>query len=70
MKIKGFLMAESIIALAIALFAVSCLYLTVSENKKNERQMELKVDRAYAQHVLRKSGCQQIMVHDKIYEKD
>ena len=40
-KAKGFLMAESLVALIIATVAVSCLYLTVAESQKNGREIEL-----------------------------
>ncbi|MGN1272843.1 MAG: hypothetical protein ACI4T3_06915 [Lactobacillus sp.] len=68
-KVKGFLMAESVIALFIATTAVICLYLTVSESQKNGKEIELKTDRAYAYHVLKESNLDQVMVHDRIYEK-
>lgn len=68
-KTKGFLMAESLVALIIATVAVSCLYLTVAESQKNGREIELKTDRAYAYHVLKESNLDQVTVHDRIYEK-
>lgn len=69
MRIKGFLMMESFMAIMIATIAVSCLYLTVAENQKNGREIELKTDRAYAYHVLTESNLDQVMVHDRIYEE-
>lgn len=40
-KVKGFLMAESIVALIIATVAVSCMYLTVAESQENGREIEI-----------------------------
>lgn len=68
-KVKGFLVIESFIAIIIAVIAVSCLYVTVAENQKNGRKMELRTDRAYAYHVLTKTDVEQVMVHDRIYQK-
>ena len=68
-KVKGFLMAESIVALIIATVAVSCMYLMVAESQENGREIELKTDRAYAYHVLQESNLNQVTVHDRIYEK-
>lgn len=68
-RVKGFLMAESVIALMIATIAVSCLYLIVSEGQKNGKEIELKTDRVYAYHVLNESNLDQVVVHDRIYEK-
>ncbi len=39
-KVKGFLMAESIVALIIATVAVSCMYLMVAESQENGREIE------------------------------
>lgn len=69
MRVKGFLMIESLMALIITTIAVNCLYFTVAENQKNGREIELKADRAYAYHVLVKSKLDQVVVHDRIYEK-
>lgn len=69
MKVKGFLIEESLVAIMIAMFAVSCLFLTVSENKKNEREMELRADRIYAKHVLKKCKLDQVTVHDRLYRR-
>lgn len=68
-KVRGFLIEESLVALVIAMVAVSCLYLTVSENKKNEREMELKTDRVYAEYVLKKCKLDQITVHGRLYRR-
>ncbi|WP_297951456.1 hypothetical protein [uncultured Lactobacillus sp.] len=68
-KLKGFLVIESFIAIIIAVIAVSCLYVTVAENQKNGRELELKTDRAYAYHILNKTDLKQIMVHNRIYQK-
>lgn len=68
-KVKGFLVIESFIAIIIAMIAVSCFYITVAENQKNGREMELKTDRAYAYHILTKTDLEQVTVHDRIYQK-
>lgn len=62
-------MMESFIAIMIATIALSCLYWTVAENQKNGQEIELKTDRTYAYHVLTESKLDQVMVHDRIYEK-
>lgn len=68
-KVKGFFIFESIVAIIISLVAVSCLYLTVAESRKNGREMELKTDRMYAYHVLKTNDLDQVVVHDHIYER-
>lgn len=69
MRIKGFLMTESLIALLISFLAVSTFYLLISEGQKNGRELELKVDEIYAECVLKKSKVDKIIVHDRIYRR-
>ncbi|RHW49132.1 hypothetical protein [Lactobacillus bombicola] len=67
-KLKGFLMAEGIIALAIAIAGVSLMALVIGEGRSIEQRMELKTDRAYAWHILKKLDLKEVKVHDRVYE--
>ncbi|GFZ27129.1 hypothetical protein [Lactobacillus corticis] len=67
MKIRAFLLLESLMALMLALLAATSLMLIVGEGQKVERQAELAADRAFAWHVLRETGASDFMVHDHKY---
>ncbi len=67
-KKSGFLMAESMVGLMIALVSVATLALTVRESRIIERRIEQKADRAYAWRVLKEHEIKRILVHDHIYE--
>lgn len=66
-KQKGFLIAESMIGLTIAIIGVMIMTLTLSSFKKVERNLELKTDRTYAWHVMRKNSLKEVTVHDRVY---
>ncbi|WEV43025.1 hypothetical protein OZX56_05620 [Lactobacillus sp. ESL0684] len=67
-KLKGFLLAESMIALIIAILGVTSIALIVGQSRATERKLELKTDRVYAWHVLKKASLTKIEVHDCVYE--
>lgn len=67
-KLKGFLLAESMVALILAIMGVSSMALIVGDTRATERKIELKTDRIYAWHVLKKNDLKSIMVHDRLYE--
>ena len=67
-KKSGFLIAESIIGLTIAIIGVMVMALTLSGMRKTERTLELKTDRAYAWRVMKENNLKEIMVHDRIYK--
>lgn len=67
-KQKGFLVAESLIGLTIAIFGVMIMALTLGGMHKTEQTLELKTDRAYAWHVMKENSLKEIMVHDRIYK--
>lgn len=67
-KKSGFLMAESMVGLMIALVSVATLALTVRESRIIERRIEQKTDRTYAWRVLKEHEIKRILVHDHIYE--
>ncbi|MBA1394988.1 hypothetical protein EQ500_14140 [Lactobacillus sp. XV13L] len=51
-----------------ALFGVLVMALVVGESRATERTIELKTDRAYAWHVLKKNSLSEVKVHDRIYQ--
>lgn len=61
-------MIESITALILAIFGVCSVALIVGESRASERNIELKADRTYAWHVLKKNKLNQVRVHDHIYQ--
>lgn len=67
-KKSGFLIAESMVGLMIALVSVATLALTVRESRIIERRIEQKTDRTYAWRVLKEHEIKRILVHDHIYE--
>ena len=67
-RLKGFLLAESMVALILAIMGVSSMALIVSDTRTTERKIELKTDRIYAWRVLKKNNLKSIMVHDQLYE--
>ncbi|TSO26087.1 hypothetical protein [Lactobacillus sp. LL6] len=67
-KQKGFLIAESLIGLTIAILGVIVMAITLSGMHKTERVLELKTDRAYAWHVMKENNLKEVMVHDRIYK--
>lgn len=67
-KQTGFLIAESMTALMLAVSGVTVMALVVGESRVVEENVELKTDRAYAWHVMKKCNLQQIKVHDHVYK--
>ncbi|WEV37672.1 hypothetical protein [Lactobacillus sp. ESL0677] len=67
-RLKGFLLAESVVALVLAVMGVTLIALIVSSSMVNEHQIELKTDRTYAWHVLKESNLDKITVHDRVYQ--
>ncbi|WP_301049001.1 hypothetical protein [Lactobacillus intestinalis] len=67
-KIKGFLIAESMTGLMVAVIGVSIFALIVAQNQKIETAMEAKTDRAYAWHVMREHKLDSVKVHSHIYK--
>lgn len=67
-KQTGFLVAESMTALALAVIGVTLIALIVGQSRLEERNVELKTDQAFAWHIMKKSSLQQIKVHDRIYK--
>ncbi|MDF7672200.1 hypothetical protein PT281_02720 [Lactobacillus sp. ESL0701] len=68
LRLKGFLLAESMVALVLAIMGISVIALIVGASRANERQIELKTDRAYAWHVLKEEDLSKITVHDRVYQ--
>ncbi|WLT01083.1 hypothetical protein RAM07_03830 [Lactobacillus helsingborgensis] len=66
-KVKGFFIAESMVALMIALMGVTTLALIVGESRQIEQNIEHKTDFTYAWHVMRKNNLKKIVVHDHVY---
>lgn len=67
-RLKGFLLAESMVALVLAIMGVSMIALIVGASRVTERQIELKTDRTYAWHALKENDLSKIMVHNRIYQ--
>lgn len=67
-KKSGFMMAESMVGLMIALVSVTTLALTIRESRVIERRIEQKTDRTYAWSVLKKHEIKRILIHDHIYK--
>lgn len=67
-KIKGFLIAESMTGLMVAVIGVSIFALIVAQSQKIETAMEVKTDQAYAWHVLREQKLDSVKVHSHIYK--
>lgn len=68
-KLKGFLLAESCIALMIAALCLTMINICVGQSQKVEKQLEKKSDQAYAEKMIKDHNLEQIMVHDHIYRK-
>lgn len=64
---KGFLAAESLIGLTIAILGVMIMALVLSGARQTEKTIEQKVDRTYAWHAMTKNNLQEIEVHSRIY---
>lgn len=67
-KTKGFLIAESMTGLLVAVIGISIFALIVAQNQKIERAMEAKTDRAYAWHVMREQKLDSVKVHSHVYK--
>lgn len=66
-KTKGFLLLESMIALAITVLGVSIFSLCLGQSKVIEQKMEDKVDRELATHIMRRNGIKKVVIHDHSY---
>lgn len=66
-KVRGFLLWESMIALLISVLGVSAFFLCFSQNKLVERQMENRVDRELAYHIMRRNDLNKVVIHDHLY---
>lgn len=66
-KIRGFLLLESMVALTIAVLGVSIFSLCLGQGKVIEQKMEGKVDQELAAHIMRQSGVKKVVIHDHSY---
>ncbi|WEV71458.1 hypothetical protein OZY43_03395 [Lactobacillus sp. ESL0785] len=66
-KVKGFLLAESMVALTLAIMGISLLVLIVGGTRTTEQKIELRTDRAYAWHVMKTNNLEKILVHNRMY---
>ena len=67
-KQKGFLVAEGMVGLTIAIMGVMLMAVILNGIHKTEETIEQKTDRTYAWHAMRKNNLNQIEVHSKVYK--
>lgn len=67
-KLRGFLIAESLVGLTVAILGVTIMALVLSGAQKTERTLELKTDRTYAWHVMLKNDLKEVEVHNRVYQ--
>ena len=68
-ELKGFVLWEACLGFTIACLGVLLLGITINQNKKSERQIERRVDKAYAEYVFRHSNKKTLLVHDHTYHR-
>ncbi|MDN6029163.1 MAG: hypothetical protein ACTIAG_00950 [Lactobacillus sp.] len=64
---SGFILAESMVGLTIAVISVSLLATVIIPGRQFEQQQELRSDRADAWHLLQHRTLKQVMIHDRSY---
>lgn len=67
-KQKGFLIAEGMVGLTVAILGVMLMAVIISGIQKTEKTIEQKTDRTYAWHAMKKNNLKEIEVHSKIYK--
>lgn len=67
---RGFLLAESMTALLLAILGVSIFCLIFGQGLQVKEQMEKKTDKALAQHILRQTNLPRVQIHDHIYRRE
>lgn len=65
--VKGFLLLESIFGLIISSLAIGLLAITLGQGKEVEKRVEIKVDKAVANHIKRATGITNVKIHNKNY---
>ncbi|TVU92557.1 type II secretion system protein [Lactobacillus gasseri] len=68
-KIKGFILWEACVGFAIACLGVLLLGMTIKQNRQTEKQIEKRVDKAYAEYIFRHSDKKTLLVHDHLYRR-
>lgn len=66
-KVKGFLLLESLIAIIIAFSGVLLFSLIVCEGQKKAKINEQKTDLAIAKDMMQKNNLKKVMVHNHLY---
>ncbi|MBD0888678.1 hypothetical protein [Lactobacillus gasseri] len=68
-KIKGFILWEACVGFTIACLGVLLLGMTIKQNRQTEKQIEKRVDKAYAEYIFRNSDKKTLLVHDHLYRR-
>ena len=68
-KIKGFILWEACVGFTIACLGVLLLGMTIKQNRQTGKQIEKRVDKAYAEYIFRNSDKKTLLVHDHLYRR-
>jgi hypothetical protein len=68
-KVKGFILLEACVGFTIACLGVLLLGITIKQNRQTGKQIEKRVDKAYAEYIFRHSDKKTLLVHDHVYHR-
>ena len=64
-----FILWEACVGFTIACLGVLLLGMTIKQNRQTEKQIEKRVDKAYAEYIFRNSDKKTLLVHDHLYRR-
>lgn len=67
-KRRAFLLMESCLALMIVVLASQVLFFCIAQSQVAQKQVERRVDRAYASYVLKRTKLGTIQAHGHVYQ--
>ena len=68
-RVSGFILWEACLGFTIACLGVLLLGMTIKQNNQTEKQVEKRVDKAYAEYIFRHSDKNILLVHDHVYHR-